>query len=191
MPVPVGFAEIAIPGRLGGGAPYGYVVFGVDQGLFTDPSVLADGIWTGAFAPEVLPFLDSSVVWGPIEASIGTTAGDLSGTGVLSGNGGADIVSTPPNVAALVLKATLFGGRKNRGRMYWPWATQETDVDEAGNWNPASVVNFQDAMSGFHAALDTEGFPMVILHGDGSTPTPVSQLNVQGVIATQRRRVRR
>jgi hypothetical protein len=191
VPVPVGFAEVAIPGRLGGSAPYGYVVFGVDNTIFPDPSLLADTVWTSAFEPNVLPLLDSSVTWGPIEVSLGTTAGDLSGVGTESGPGGSVITSLPPSVAVLVNKITALGGRQNRGRMYWPWAAAETSVDEAGVWDPAAVANFQSALFTFLAALDTASCPMVILHADGSTPTPVTQLNVQGLLATQRRRLRR
>jgi hypothetical protein len=45
---------------------------------------------------------------------------------------------------------------------------------------------------GFFPAITTAGFPQVILHSEAPfTPTPVSSYEVQSLMATQRRRMRK
>lgn len=191
MAVPVGYAEVSIPGRYDAGGAYGYVVFGVENNtIFTNPATIADAVWA-EFSTTVLPLLDDTIQWGPVEASVGTSSGDLSGVGTSTGNGGATINSPPPNAAVLVTKSTNTGGRRGRGRMYWPWAADESSVGEGGVWASGAVANFQTAMDNFLADLASADLPMVILHRDGGSPSPVTVLTVQALLATQRRRLRR
>lgn len=191
MPVPVGYAECAIPARYDAGGSYGYVVFGVENNtIFTNPATIADEIW-GVFSTTLLALLDDTIQWGPVEVSVGTSSGDLSGVGVGTASGGATINSPPPNAAVLVTKSTNTGGRRGRGRMYWPWAADESTVGEGGVWAGSAVANFQAACDDFLADLTTADLPMVILHRDGGVPSPVTQLTVQALLATQRRRLRR
>lgn len=103
----------------------------------------------------------------------------------------------PQNCAALVKKRTGLGGRKNRGRVYIPNVLNEAEVSDTGVITGSTVVNFQTyADQWFVNVTGTVGglypaTPMVILHRDGSAPTAVTQLVMDPVLATQRRRLRR
>ena len=107
---------------------------------------------------------------------------------------------TPPvNTALLVRKVTPFGGRRNRGRFYWPGLVQDASVDELGVVTPARVTSLQSDFNTFRNNLETGlsatevPTPMVILHDvtEGAVlPTDVTGLIVQPVMATQRRRMR-
>lgn len=96
-----------------------------------------------------------------------------------------------PNVALLVRKLTGSRGRKNRGRNYFPGMIYESDVDGAGVINPVQVGGFQGFFDNWYSALVALEFEPYILHNDETPPTPVLQFEVDGVVATQRRRLRR
>lgn len=110
--------------------------------------------------------------------------------GTLVGN------ALPINCSILVKKQTALGGRRNRGRMFFP-CPEESATDPAGVYAPASVTafNVQTAklLTGgtVHTAFGFLGDP-VVLHETGSqTPAEVTDLVTQSKIATQRRRLRR
>jgi hypothetical protein len=95
-----------------------------------------------------------------------------------------------------VHKRTALGGRKGRGRLFIPWAVADSNVDEAGIIVPATVVTMQTAVTSFLNGIITEGMNMVLLHSPDKSgvtvpPTTVSSLVVDGMIATQRRRLGR
>lgn len=126
-----------------------------------------------------------------------TTAGirrwDASVTPAVGTNGGA---SLPNNCATLVKKSTTLGGRRNRGRMYFPCPV-EGEVDGAGTITIGAIGSWNTVLlrllpgGGTHTAFGVLG-DAVVLHDSGSqTPTEVSDLGCQTKIATQRRRMRR
>lgn len=101
--------------------------------------------------------------------------------------------TVPSNTAVLVKKLSGLRGRSNRGRMYVP-GVHEGDVNPNGTIS-AGVVT---ALQGF-ADLMLDGFSevgggcqMVILHDQtvSDPPTIVTELQVDPVVATQRRRMR-
>lgn len=186
---PAGFMQVRLPGSLNA-STYGVVTFGCEVSGLGDATFNAELVW-GAFSSTVLPLLDSGWLWGPVEVSLGPSTAPISGQGTSSAVGGAVITSTPANFSVLVQKRTATGGRRGRGRNYWMAAADESSVSEGGEWDPASVANFQTAMDDFLTELNTNGVPMVLLHNDGGTPSPVTALVVQQLGATQRRRMRR
>lgn len=105
----------------------------------------------------------------------------------------------PQNCAWLVKKHTAFGGRRNRGRLYVPYAILESNVSDIGVITPAVQTNLEGAADDlFDGLLSTAGglepaTPMVILHRSvvPIAPTLVTSLSSEPVIATQRRRLRR
>lgn len=128
---------------------------------------------------------------------IDTIGRDSSGTEtaavVLYGNaGGGGGNALPPNVATLVKKNTGLRGRKNRGRMYVPGLAGEGDVDNNGFISGASLGTFQTAFTNFFNDLDgaTPVSDIMLLHEDNSLATRVSSLEVENLVATQRRRLR-
>lgn len=99
----------------------------------------------------------------------------------------------PSNCAVFVRKTTGMLGRRNKGRMYFPAGLlKNDDVSPTGAIEPGSALpTLQTRMNATFDALITAQLPPVILHTTGSpTPTPVTGLAVQPVIATQRRRLR-
>lgn len=107
--------------------------------------------------------------------------------------GGAPALQTlPPNVSVLYRKRTGIAGRTNRGRFYMPpFGLAESSVDQAGVIAPLDYGTLQDnadTMMSTWAGLDAHP---VVLHSDPVlTPTEVTSLNVDQLVATQRRRIR-
>jgi hypothetical protein len=117
--------------------------------------------------------------------------------------GGAAETSPTPNVAVLIKKSTGFGGKANRGRTYMPWFVDVSRVFENGTLDPVYTAAIQVHLSAFLAQLSADGTQMVIANKIFNTPlpphyvthittttNPVLSYNVEGIVATQRRRVR-
>lgn len=99
----------------------------------------------------------------------------------------------PPNTAMLVVKRTLLGGRKGRGRSFMP-SPLEAQISNVGSVDSTFLGNYQDAVVGLigntTALLDaTATFPF-LLHSDGVTaPTELSDYQTAPVVASQRPRL--
>lgn len=117
---------------------------------------------------------------------------------VIGTDGGAGTDRLPQNCALLVRKSSGVPGRRNKGRFYVPGILGESVVGDTGVISGAVVTSlqtkFDDWMdeltipgAGYTAALTPE-----IFHSTGDqTPTPVTELQVESLIATQRQRLRR
>lgn len=127
----------------------------------------------------------------------GVTAYKQTGTGFSVGSWGAPVAgnvtspTAPSNCALLVKKTTSLGGRKHRGRMYWPPALYSAD-----NLSPtgqlSTVATLQARFTVFFdllVAAEAIG-PPCVFHSDGAAATLLTGLVVDGVIATQRNRMR-
>lgn len=147
-----------------------------------------------AFLANVNGRLDSNVTMREVRVEVGQDGGDpLIGTATNDQPGGRSGASTTAALAVLVNKRTAFGGRRNAGRNFWPWMIADTEVSETGIITPAVVLSLQNIFTGFHEDLDQAEIPMVILHRTGGItpapdPTPVTNMLVDNVISTQRRR---
>ena len=107
-------------------------------------------------------------------------------------------------VAVVVRKNTPIGGKRSHGRSYWPFAG-ESAVDPGGLLVTSYTTALQTAMNAFYAQLANDHLGLYLLHrtrepgtlrpDDPGAPAPaphlVTNLNVQGVVGTQRRRQRR
>jgi hypothetical protein len=120
--------------------------------------------------------------------------------------GTAAVSSLPPNCAQLVRKLTGLGGRKNRGRFYWPWFLNEGSVDEAGSVDAAWTTGTQTAFDAWFTQGNVTGDGRMVIANkvygvDPVTGKPVvtavnigpevTSLVVDNRIATQRRRLDR
>lgn len=95
-----------------------------------------------------------------------------------------------PQVSYLLRKSTGLAGRQNRGRMYVP-AANEDEIDAGGFLSAPAVADRQASADLFFNALVSASLPMYILHTDPAlSPTEVDSLEVDGKVATQRRRLR-
>jgi hypothetical protein len=108
------------------------------------------------------------------------------------GTGGA--VTLPNNCAYLLKKQTNLAGRRGRGRMYIPpFFASEGEISQTGVITAGTRVAMENALR--------DGLPgadYVILHSADPAgvivpppPTPVIAFNLDGRVATQRRRLRR
>jgi hypothetical protein len=188
MIIPVGYAHVqhfftGLAAPNGAAVTYGIQLAGATGGA-TRAIELHDA-FGDAFMPEVtsqLTLSETHVKYGP--NSVGPTyvfAGPVNGS-----NGGPP---APPNTAFLLEKKAALGGRKNRGRMFLPGV----DGDE---FSPGGVISsgrfgtLTAAAANFLDALETLESPMVILHSASSDPSTVTELLLDPVLATQRRRLR-
>jgi hypothetical protein len=129
-----------------------------------------------------------------------TAGGDpVTGEQVDPSTGGrASSFMLPQNSAWLIKKLTAFGGRKNRGRMFFP-GVPDVSVNDAGIVNPPELVDWAAALDTYLAVFLDSVFigGMFILHNSsasgapGGAPTQVLDLQCDGRIATQRQRLRR
>ena len=106
----------------------------------------------------------------------------------------------PQNCAALVRKRTSAAGRRGRGRCYIP-GIREDKVEATGVYLDGYEATLQAAADQWMDWLDgtepgSTAYPPVILHrsegaGTEPPPTPVTAFEVDSLIATQRRRLRK
>lgn len=161
-------------------------------GLTLDPDEVAE-LYSTTYRAALGPRFDTNVTMRDCRAVVGQTVGEprigFNGT---ASTGARNNESTPPALALMVDKRTLLGGRRNRGRMYLPWALADTEVSEIGAIIPAVVTAWQGLFNTFLANLDSAGIPPVLLHGAGLTATPaptdISSFSVNPTVRTQRRR---
>jgi hypothetical protein len=111
------------------------------------------------------------------------------------GSVGADAAT--PATAVLINKSTGLGGRRGRGRMFFP-GISESVIGTGGFLLPATVTSLQSAFTQFNNAMTSAGQPLEILHrydpalGESPmAPTGVLSLDVQALAGTQRQRMRR
>jgi hypothetical protein len=190
--IPSGFAQINWK-FTGTSCPNGAeVTLGVDISSFSGSPADAAGDAITAYNDNVDPIMPATVTLASVLVKFGPNATGPSAE-VSSGNAGSGGgASTSPNVCWLVHKTTALGGRAGRGRMYWP-GVQESEVDPSGTLSGAFVTGAQTAMDNFLGDLGTALLIPVVLHGAASplsSPTTILELNVDGVAATQRRRLR-
>lgn len=122
-----------------------------------------------------------------------TARSDVGYAEVLSGTSGpVSSPAAPPNSCLLIKLATGLSGRTNRGRVYPVGMLTDNSIQDIGTLDPEAVSDLQQAWNGFVNSLEVDtGAELVILHSTSSDPTPVTSQVVQGVAATQRRRLRR
>lgn len=109
----------------------------------------------------------------------------LSEAGTLTGEG------VQPNTGLLITKNTATGGRKGRGRAYWP-GIQDAVIDAYGHVTTSALATFQTKFTAWAVALDAALIPLYLLHADPDTlPYEVTSLTCQSLVGTQRRRLGR
>lgn len=199
--IPTGFAQASIQIRMDGDPDPWYITHGVDvSAAGGDYSEVASTI-AGAWTENILAQLPTSARTSGIQLQVGQDGPDnLTLFFPKDIPGGSTGNKLPQNCAALVTKVTERPGRTGKGRVFIPSLLNETDVSNIGVISPSTLTGLQGDLDAVLAFLATPepGFdvpaPMVLLHNaavpGGTTPTIVSGLQIQAVIATQRRRLR-
>lgn len=179
-----------------------FITFGVKP-TDTNPDQIAASVYTAVTTTGSLKsIMDTDVTIGPVTVHYGIDGSeDIVGTTATTTTGGRSVSAPPPNVALLVIKRTTRGGKRGKGRIYIPWCFSNAFIGDNGIIQSTEVVVMQTAMSAFITALTSNTVPMYILHkpSDPSVEHPttagapnlVTNLQVQSLVATQRRRLDR
>jgi hypothetical protein len=156
----------------------------------TQLAELAEDSWTTNLRPRTVDDVTLETIrvkFGPNETGPSTElAVNLAGS--VSAN------TAAPNTSYLIHKNTALGGRRGRGRMYYP-GVNEIEVDEGGTVLAAVVTAWNTALAAYLTQMEAGGGDVVVLHAAGISsvpvPTPILSLSVDNRVATQRRRLRR
>lgn len=191
MIIPVGFAQVNLMFQ-GGAVPRGaQLTFGVDNtALDLSPANIAAAVKTVWDASIQDVTLDTLILSG-IKVKKGPNS---TGPEVLvpyNDPGLQTATAESPQVAFVVTKRSLLGGRKNTGRWFLP-AVRESYVDDGGLVDGAGGAAIQAKLVTWGAGLATADLPAVILHNDVlDTPTPIDSWDLTSKVGSQRRRLRK
>lgn len=188
MRIPVNFSQVNL--RFTGVVlPRGAeVTFGVFQGSGVGPASTADKVlanWTSnlkSIQSSQITLASILVKNGPnvdgpfIELGVGTAGSD--GSGIVG-----------PQVCALIRKNTNFGGRKGRGRLYWPGVLRD-DAGGDGVISGSQITAYNSAWNSFLDDMAADDAPLYLLHADSTSPYQIASFSAQTPTATQRRRIR-
>lgn len=195
--VPVGYVDFVLNiTRTGDLEPYA-ITFGgkVDAGPYTQENVAAVALQCATHLTGEM-MVDDRL--SGLTAYVANDGPPIIMTESMDAQGTVSTDPTTQNVAVIVTKLTGLGGRYNKGRMFWP-SLAETGVNAVGVLAPVAQNNIEGAFSDWMTALlDPAEFcnlsDLVIFH-DGSLvglePTVITQLRVEPVVGTQRRRLRK
>lgn len=199
--IPPGFAEVSMNITRGGDPDPYSITFGIeiDEAPYT-PSHLANLVT--AFHAEVDQLMWDSERFSSAVARVGQDGEDPLVVEVALDLDGADGAQRlPPNCAVLVKKLTTLGGRRGRGRFYWP-SIDEDSVNSVGLLASGTVTAYQNAFDAAFTAMvdtspDTNVSQVVLLHSQevpgpaAPVPTPLTGFLVDPLLSTQRRRLRK
>lgn len=182
------------------------VTFAVHDNAGLTPQVIIDA-FQAKFNARFQAVFDSTVTIEKPFVSCGnggTTPEQATASGATVAGTNA-ITSLPPQIAFLIRKRSTVGGRKNRGRTYFPWTLAQASVDENGFIHAGAVASMTADCANFLTDLSGLSIPMVIanknLAEDGVTHKKyvtaitsgpvVTSYVPENFIATQRRRLSR
>jgi hypothetical protein len=192
--IPAGYALVRQHFTAVEGDGHSYILYGVhNAGGLTAADVCTAAIASWDVSGSLLGVMSNNYTSADVHvvANIGGTLSEADETD--GSTGPVTVEPVPPQVSILIQKNTILVGRHGRGRLYVPGCPQ-TDLNGAntGMLSAGSLATWLDAAATFFDALDTADIPMVLLHRDVSVaPTPVTGLNVEQQVATQRRRNRK
>lgn len=201
--IPEGFAEVSVEMRNDADPEPWYITFAIDLATAGGDIELAHATVLAAIGAGIQPSLSTTTTITGVRYKVGQPSGPPLAVDFAAALDGASAAQRlPQNCAVLVRKATLRAGRPGKGRFFIP-SVPEGSVSEIGVLETDYRVTMQDQMDEMWLILNagtgipetSPPTPMVLLHNSGTPggvdPTPVTSLQVQSVIATQRRRLRR
>jgi hypothetical protein len=187
--IPAGFAQVNLI-FAGGPLPHeAEVTFGMSNNGGTAPLTIA-GTIAGLWAAHLRPVTSDAITLDRIKVKRGPNDTGAEATYAVATSGTKAGAVTSPNVTYLVRKVTDLGGKRNRGRVYYPCPT-EAQTLEGGGLAVAAVNAMTTGWQDFLADLLSGGEQMAILHSSAPpAPTPVTAMFCESQVATQRRRLR-
>lgn len=191
--IPPGFAQASVEHWLTGYnrpavTTWGVQVLGTPAGGPTEMAQRFQDAYITAFAART----DSNVRIRSTRLVIGQDAAEpLVGVADNGAVGASSRSSTAPALALMVTKQTGLGGRRNRGRVYFPWAVSDDAVAENGAVNDVTLNAWDGSLASFLGLLDVDSYfgDLHVLHGPFlGPPTPVTGLQANPTIRTQKQR---
>lgn len=199
--IPPGYALATIILRLANDPEDMVITFGIELGGSFDAPTTMGNIRdaftdTGSVGP--ISRISNAYTFAAVELAIGQDGGPPIRTELAVNVAGTDTAPPlPQNCAVLVRKLSALPGREGKGRMYVP-GFAEGGVSPNGVIDSVNLTALQTRWDNFRAGVivTDQVDNMVVLHsspqaGGTPLPTPVTNLIVDNVIATQRRRLRR
>jgi len=193
-PIPEGHALLKFRFGLTGDTEEMIVTLGVQTTAASNADrVAAANSAMDSWGDNILPLQANVYQLRGVDAVFGTAGGDIpiSSTDAARTGGDPD-APVPQNTAVLVQKLSGLGGRRNRGRFYVP-GISVLDIGNTGIINGTPLAAWGTAVNNFLLGIESGSFmdSAVIFHSSAPlTPTVVTDLNVDPVVATQRRRLR-
>lgn len=195
--IPEGFAEAGITfSSTTGTPPYvttiGCSLVGLGPEDWVDTANLLMGNYRESFEALTLTaftceFVDLAIgLPGGTSGSIRSTAPPWTG-----GRGGA---GEPAAMAPIANKLTGTLGRKGRGRCFLVGVLADADVNNDGTVETVAAGLFNTAWNEFLTGMATppvgSAYPPVLLHADGSTPSPIVGGSISSQVGWVRKRLR-
>lgn len=197
--IPVGFAHVGIQFSNSGDPDPWYVTMGLDvSDAGGDMEGVANTLATG-WEGSLIGGMSTTTRLSGVQIRLGQDGGvPLTTFWPFNIAGGSSAAKLPQNCALLVQKVTQRPGRPGKGRIFIPNILSEGDVDTVGTITGSVRTELQGYFNDFLEFLaDPNPLPPVqpvLLHNagtpGGTTPSPITSWTVNGVIATQRRRLR-
>lgn len=192
MLIPEGYGQVNFL-FTGLGVPNGAeVTLGVEMPLPTPPPDEFAETMRAIWVDRISPFQVDDVAVEGVRVKYGPNETGVSGESL--GHWGGEDSGEPeaPQVSVLVKKITVDGGRAGRGRLYMP-GIRETRIEAGGLLNGTYKGDLQTAFDAFLQDIEDLEANAVVLHGETSPleePSRILSLQVQSMVATQRRRLR-
>lgn len=191
MTIPVDYAQCNFQ-FAGVGLPTGAeVTLGIAVDSFVGgPQDIADAVATAFNAGDLNQLYSEDITCTKVVVKFGPDSTGPTYESLIGAVGGSTGEAAGPGVALLVKKVTALGGRKNRGRLYFP-GIPEGSVDSAGAVAGGFLTAAEGAFTDLVTDLNAVNLPPMVLHSGSETPTEILELVPQATTATQRRRLRR
>jgi hypothetical protein len=152
-----------------------------------------------AWATSMQPLHDNEVTYSKAVALIGNDGPQIrfEAAGVVQGSRASQVIA-PPNVTYLLKKTTAFAGRRFRGRIYIPYVSI-TGITQTGSLSAGELTILTARAAAVLSSLVAAGpnaSELSLLHAESTlsatpSPTPITALSAESVVATQRRRLER
>lgn len=187
----VGQSQLLFEFTLDGDLEPMYSCLGIDGSILSPGDLLAwAGVADGYFDTFITPYLSASVNHSGTIAQhrFATGVAEQRAGGITPGGRSANMLTQ--NTAYLVHKNTAATGRGKRGRMYLP-GVPDDKVSNAGVIAGGEVDDWNLLLGDFFDSFPPEF--LVVNHGPttGSGSDPITDMTLDTVVATQRRRLRR
>lgn len=189
--IPAGYGLARMHWSAPGGDGHAYCLLGVrNASALTAASVAANV--GNAYATSLLENLTSDYTFTDVEATV-NNGGVLSQDTAAFGDAGPNPApSVPINVSVLVRKQTGLIGREFRGRFYFPGLEASSVDSTAANLTSDALTSWQSDALDFYNNLGTGLLVPYLLHRNTAVPpTKVLNFEVEQLLATQRRRLRK